>query len=131
MHLVTGMRYQTSIYWDAARRRLVVGYRILKQPVRPTLEGSSTSSLVVPKRRLTNINLCRTTRQVGAPTRSIIRRPVKTIFFKLLRPRIGLANSSEGACTNCGIFSDKLFRVWKPEFISTIFSIISATSQRP
>jgi len=39
----------SDVYRDAARRRLVVGYRILKQPVRPTLRGSSRSPLAVPE----------------------------------------------------------------------------------
>ena len=125
MHLVIDMWYQTSIFWDAVRRRLVVGHRIVKQPIPPTLQGSNSPPLAVPKRRWTNTNLRRTTRtgptHVGAPGRLIIRRPFQPIFFKLFRPRKGLANSPEGACPNCGIFSDKLFRAWEPQLSTPLF----------
>ena len=35
-------------------------------------------------------------------TRLIILYPFKPIFFKLLRPKTGLANIFEDACPNCG-----------------------------
>jgi hypothetical protein len=51
MHLVIDMRYQMSIFRNAARRGLVIGYRIVKQSICPIFQGSSSSPLVVPKRR--------------------------------------------------------------------------------
>jgi hypothetical protein len=48
-------------------------------------------------------------------------RPVKHIFF---RPRTGLASSCECACPHCRQFSEKFFRVWKPELSNTMFPII-------
>jgi len=85
MHLVIDMQYQTSIFRDAARRRLEVGCQIVIQPIRPIFHRSSSSPLAVAKRRYTNTNLRRTTmagpRNVGAPARLIIRRPFKPIFF--------------------------------------------------
>jgi len=42
----------------------------------------------------------------------------------------GLTKRSQGACRNGGLFSDKLFRVWEPEFASTIFPI-TVTSRIP
>ena len=71
MHLVIDMRYQTPICRNAARRRLAVGYRIVKRFISPIFQGSSNSPLAVPKRRYTNTSLRRTTkacpRHVGAP----------------------------------------------------------------
>jgi hypothetical protein len=130
MYFVINMRYQTSIFWNAARRTLVVGYRIVKQ-AHPShvsrvqfLFGCSETSVNTKLRR----TIRAVPRHVGAPGRLIIRLPFKPIFFKLFRPRKGLANSSEVVCPNCGIFSDKLFCLWKPEFISTILPIIPVTS---
>ena len=40
-------------------------------------------------------------RYVGAPSRLIIWRPFKLIFFKLFQRRTGLANIFEGACPKC------------------------------
>jgi hypothetical protein len=57
--------------------------------------------------------------------------PFKPIFFKLLWPRTGPANTSEGACPNCWQFSEKFFPMQKPEFTSTIFPIIPTTSWCP
>lgn len=48
----------------------------------------------------------------------------------LFRPRTLLAKVFEGACRNCGLFSEKFFRVRKPEFTSPIFPITPVTSQR-
>ena len=59
--------------------------------------------------------------QVGAPERLIFRRNLKPKFFKLFRPRTELPKISEGVRQNCGQFSVKFFRVWKPEFTSTNF----------
>jgi hypothetical protein len=56
--------------------------------------------------------------------------PFKPTFFKLFRPRTWLAKLSEGGCPKCGTFSEKFFRPWQPEMISTIFPIIPETSQR-
>jgi hypothetical protein len=61
--------------------------------------------------------------QVGAPERLIIRRHLKPTFFKLFRPRTELPQFSEGVRPNCGKFSVKFFRVWKPEFTSTNFRL--------
>jgi hypothetical protein len=89
MRLVIDMGYQTSIFRNAGRRRFVVGYRIVKQPVSPIFQGSSSSPLAVPKRQYTNTRLRRTTkacpRHVGAPGRLNIRRQFKPIIFFGLR----------------------------------------------
>ena len=79
------MRYQTSITWNAERRKLVVGYRIVKQSICPIVLVPSSSPLAAPKGRYTNTSLRRTTkacpRHVGAPGRLHIRRHFKPIFF--------------------------------------------------
>ena len=59
-------------------------------------------------------------RLVDAPGRLIIRRHFKPIFFKLFRPRTGLEKIFENAWPNCGLFSEKFFRVWNPKFTRTI-----------
>jgi len=56
---------------------------------------------------------------------------LKSMLFELLRPRTELAELSAGACPNRGLFSDKLFHFWTPEFSSTIFPINTVTSFRP
>ena len=55
----------------------------------------------------------------------------KPIFFKRYRPRTGLAKIFEDAFPNFGSFSEKLFRVWKHEFTSTILPNILVTSSAP
>jgi len=59
MHEVKENWNQTSISWNAVRRKLVVGYRIVKQSICPIFQGSSSSALAVPKSRFTNTTLSR------------------------------------------------------------------------
>jgi hypothetical protein len=75
-------------------------------------------------------------KHMGTPGRLIIWCPGKVNSSAPLQidilsnfwPRTGLANIFEGACPNGGKFSKKFFRVWDPEFISTMFLIIPVTS---
>ena len=73
-----------SVSWNAVRRRVVIGYRIVKQPICPIFQGSISFPLAVPKRRYTNTRLRRTTkacpRHVGAQGRLNIRRQFKPII---------------------------------------------------
>jgi hypothetical protein len=62
-------------------------------------------------------------KQVRAPGGLIIWRPFKPIFFKLFLIWTGLAKLFECACPNFGQFSEKVFRVCKPEFTGTYFRI--------
>jgi len=43
-------------------------------------------------------------------------------------PRTGTSNLFDGACSNCELFSEKLFHVWKSTFTGTIFQIIPVAS---
>jgi hypothetical protein len=58
----------------------------------------------------------------GVPTclGLVIWRLLKPLFFNVYRPRTGLATLSENACPKCGYFSERFFRVWNPEFTSTV-----------
>jgi hypothetical protein len=121
MHLVISMRYRTSITWNAVRHKLVVGYRIVKLSISPIFQVSSSSPLAAPKGRYTNTSLSQTTkaylRNLGAPGTLNSRRDFKPIIF------LELGHDWRTVCLNCGLFSDKLFRVWKPELPSTVFPI--------
>ena len=118
MHWVIDMRYQTSISWNAVWRNLIAGYWIEKQPICPIFQGSSSSTLAIPKRRYTNTTLSRTTKSrpinVGAPGRLNIRRPFKPIFFfglghdwrKVQRTRaqiVGCFRINDFACGNLSL----------------------------
>ena len=54
--------------------------------------------------------------------------PSKPAYFKLFLPNIAMSNYFDGACSNCELFSEKLFRVWKAKFTSTTFQIIPVAS---
>jgi hypothetical protein len=69
--------------------------------------------------------------QVGAPERLIIRHHLKPIFFTFFRLRTEMPKHSEGVRPNCGQFSVKLFRVWKPEFTTTNFRLFQWNLKAP
>ena len=57
--------------------------------------------------------------------------PLETDILEIFRPKTGLAKMFEGACPNCGYFSEKSLRAWKTEITSARFPIIPQISQHP
>jgi len=65
-------------------------------------------------------------KNVGAPGKLIIWRPLKSMLFKVF----DIGQGSRNFLKACIQISEKFYRAWKPVFTDTVFPIISVTSSR-